>query len=196
MLTYKKLKKCFEKSERVFRERFTKDANIMRLVIETIAKEKNDNGWPLGMLNVLVPELAEALKSWTAGGYEGIRREQEISRIKPGSNAHRLETYFPLLPKWDNEAYHFSKDNTWFCRFKQVPRLELKSFMGCCSPGHSFAYVSNPAVVLKFSALKTARLVGALTTENCEGEVLLPRGATFRVASIEQFSNTIFLEEE
>lgn len=166
----------------------------MKKVITTIAKAKNDNGWPLGMLGALQPQLAKALEYWSAGGYESIRREQESDAVSPGNHASHLEAYFSLLPLWKGEAQHFSKDRGWFNRLA-CGTLELKSYMGCCSPGHSFAYADPPSAVLKFTKLKTARLVGALTTENLEGEILLPKRAIFHVVSVDKSSKTICLEE-
>lgn len=192
--TYDELKACFEKSEQAFRNRFANDIRLMKSVIATIAKSQNNNGWPLAMLGALQPQLASALEHWSAGGYEDIRCAQESGDVKIGTHAHNMEIHFSLLPLWHGEAIHVSKDPEWFSRL-ECGTLELKSFMGCCAPGHTFAYVSAPAAILKFSSLKTARLVGALTTENLEGEVLLPKGAMFRVVSVHKASNTICFAE-
>ncbi len=191
---YAQLKACFMQSQEEFHKTFTKNESLMKLVIATIAKAKNDNGWPLEMLAALQPKLAKALESWSAGGYEDIRRVQEDNAGGAGIHACYLETYFSLLPEWKGEAQHFSKDRGWYKRLA-CGTLELKSYMGCCSPGHSFAYADPPSAVLKFIKLKTARLVGALTTENLEGEILLPKGAIFRVVSVDKSSKTIYLEE-
>lgn len=194
ILSYDQLKSRFIQSERTFRNAFTKDEYLMKSVIAIIANTKNDNGWPLAMLDSLQPQLAEALRHWSAGGYEDIRRAQETDTVRFGTHANNLETHFSLLPPWHGDAQHFSKDPGWFDKVA-CGTLELKSFMGCCSPGHIFAYATRPAAVLRFTALKTARLVGALTTENMEGEVLLPKGAIFRVVSEDKFTNIISLEE-
>ncbi len=191
---YAKLKATFTRSEDEFYEKFTKDILIARSVIATIANAKNDGLWPLAMLRAFQPQLSNALLHWTAGESENIRKEQESRMVKVGSHAHHMEQYFSLLPVWHNEAFHFSKDPAWFKKL-ECGSLELKSFMGCSSPGHTFSYTLPHAVVLRFSSLKTARLVGALTTDHLEGEILLPRRATYRVVNIHKRSKTIYLEE-
>lgn len=192
--TYEQLKACFTQSSKEFHRAFTKNENLMKSAIATIANAKNDNGWPLAMLNALQPQLAKALGHWSAGGYDDIRREQEAGTVISGTHASHLETYFSLLPRWNGEAQHFSKDHGWFNQLA-CGTLKLKSFMACCSPGHSFAYANPPAVILKFTLLKSARLVGALTTENLEGEVLLPKEAIFRVISVDKVSQAVCLKE-
>lgn len=193
-LTYAEIKACFKDSEADFRKRFTSDKGLMESVISIIANSPNDNGWPLAMLGTLQPKLANALKDWSAGGYEEIRHAQESDNVIVGTTAHDMETHFSLLPLWYGEATHVSKDPRWFNRL-ECGTLELTSFMSCCAPGYTFAYVSKPATVLKFLSLKTARLVGALTTENLEHEVLIPKGTTFRVVSAHKATNTICLSE-
>jgi len=193
-LTYAEIKACFEMSEDAFRKRFAGDKCLMESVIATIANSPNDNGWPLAMLGALKPQFASALKHWSAGGYEEIRHAQESDNVMVGTSAHNMETHFPLLPHWRGEATHVSNDSGWFSRL-ECGTLELRSFMGCCAPGYTFAYVSEPTAVLKFSSLQTARLIGALTTENLEHEVLLPKGATFRVVSVHKEIKTICLSE-
>lgn len=193
-ISYEELKTRFQRSKEAFKSEFTSNRRLIKSVIRTIAKSPNDGDFPLGMLEVLEPQLARALASWTSGGYEDIRRAQETDMVKAGTLAHHLETLFPLLPLWHGEANHYSKDASWFNQL-EGERLELKSFMGCCAPGYTFAYAIRPAAILKFTSLRTARLVGALTKENCEGEVLLPKGAVFRVVSLSEKRKTICLEE-
>lgn len=196
MLTpnYAELKARFVRSEVEFCEEFTKDTRLVKSVIATIANAKNDGLWPLAMLSAFQPQLSDALLHWTAGEYEDIRKEQESRIVKVGSPAHHMEQHFSLLPLWHSDAYHFSKDPAWFKQL-ECGTLELKSFMGCSSPGHVFAYALPYAVVLKFSSLSTARLVGALTADHLEGEILLPRGSIFRVVKLHKRSKTIYLEE-
>jgi hypothetical protein len=167
----------------------------MKAVISKIAKANNDNGWPLGMLEALHPKLGKALCFWSAGGYEEIRQAQESGAVKPISYAAHMEAYFPLLPRWRNTARHFSKDPKWL-DLATGELLELKSFMSCCSPGFIYAYANPPRATLNFAKLKSARLLGALSKENLEGEVLLPRGAVFRVVSVNIVSRIVLLEEE
>lgn len=192
--TYTQLKACFTKSPEEFHKAFTNNESLMKSAIATIANAKNDNGWPLGMLDVFQPQLASALTYWSAGGYEDIRHAQENNAVGIGTHACHLETYFSLLPRWGGVAQHISNDYGWFNRLA-CGTLKLKSFMSCSSPGHSIATVDKPEAVLKFTMLKTARLVGALTTEVLEGEILLPKGAIFRVVSVDKSSKTICLEE-
>jgi hypothetical protein len=192
--TYDELKKLFKESEQNFLRRFGGNRDVVKLVVSIIAMSPNDNGWPLAMVRVLEPKLANALGHWTAGGYEDIRRSQEQSTVAPDSHAYNLEQYFSLLPLWPGDAQHVSKDRKWFERL-ECGEFEAKSFMGCCSPTHTFAYVSVPAVTLKFSLLKTARFVGALTTENFEGEILIPKGARFEVTALDKSKRIIYLEE-
>lgn len=191
---YKELKGIYERSQDEFRAEFSGSKDLVRAVVTVLAHAKNDNGWPLAMLAVLRPKFAKALADWTANGYEEIRQQQESDTVRLGTHAKHLERHFSLLPKWHGEAVHISKDEEWFQRVR-YGILELKSFMGCSTPGNTFAYVRYPAATLKFNSLKTARLVGALTKEICEGEVLLPKGSIFQVTSVDKQSRLIFLEE-
>lgn len=193
MATYAQLKREFKESAETFRQTYQNEPELSA-AIAVLARHKNDDGWPLGMLAALKPELARALEHWSAGDYEDIRHAQEHDAVEPGSDAHNLEANFDLLPLWRGRAIHVSKDPLWFHRLRGG-RLVLKSFMGCCAPGHTFAYVSNPAATLLFSRLITARLVGALTTETLEREILLPPAATFRVHAIDAVAKTIKLTE-
>lgn len=193
-LTYSELKNFYINSENEFSKRFASENCLMKSVIETIATSPNDNGWPLAMLTALQPSFANALRYWSAQGYKEIRYAQESESVVVGSPAYHMEANFSLLPLWNAQATHVSKDPNWFSRL-QCGTFELRSFMGCCAPGYTFAYASSPVATLKFSSLKTARLVGALSAENLEGEVLLPKGAVFRVTSMDRATKTIYLTE-
>lgn len=194
VLTYKALKARYILSESLFRDELAADTDRMKDVIATLAKAPIDCLWPLAMLITLHPEFGHALDYWSSGGYEEIRQAQEADMVETGTHANHMETNFSLLPQWRGKARHFSKDSSWFKRL-ECGTLELQSFMSCCSPGHSYAYVVPPAAVLEFSSLRSARLIGALSLEHSEGEVLLPKGAAFRVVSVRERSKTICLEE-
>lgn len=194
-LTYNALKREFQNSKISFKHSYGCDDSIGKAVISVLAHAKYDNGWPLEMLHELSPNLADALKDWSANGYEKIRTAQEADNTASLNHAIFLESEFFLLPIWHGTVRHYSKDLSWYNRLK-AGQLQLQSFMGCCSNGHTFAYALNYAVILEFTNLKSARLVGALTTENCEGEVLLPKGSIFRVVSVDHNSSTIYLEEK
>jgi hypothetical protein len=190
---YTQLKREYQKSQELFRQSYQNEPELSA-AIAVLARHKNDDGWPLGMLTALKPELARALEHWSAEGYEDIRHAQENEAVVLGSDAHNLQANFHLLPLWRGRAIHVSKDPLWFHRLRDE-RLTLKSFMSCCAPGHTFAYVSNPAATLVFTRVITGRLVGALTTENLEREILLPRGALFRVRALDLSTRTIKLTE-
>jgi hypothetical protein len=105
-----------------------------------------------------------------------------------------LEQHLKYLPRWRGIARHYSKSARWF-EVLAKGHLQLESFMGCCKPSYTFAYALDYAAVLIFTELRSARLVGALTLENCEGEVILPRGATFKVISADRASREVVLAE-
>jgi hypothetical protein len=193
--TYETLKECFRESEESFRDQFSKNKRILESTICTLANAKNDGSWPLAMLRMIQPGLALALEHWTAGGFEAIRREQEADLINAGTHAHNMETYFSLLPLWHDTVRHYSKDPLWFRRLESGT-IKLNSFMGCSASGSEFAYALPPTVVLEISELKTARLVGALTLDHLEGEVLLPKGAVLKVIKLDKRSKTIYLKED
>lgn len=166
----------------------------MKSVIATIARANNDHPWPLAMLRALQPKLADALTHWSAGGFEDIRIAQESDTVALDSHAGYLERYFSLLPKWHKNVQHVSKDPEWLSRVAGGT-LVLKSFMSCSASGYNIASISPPCTILKFTNLTSARLVGALSTEILEGEVLLPREAVFSVVSKNYSSKIIVLAE-
>lgn len=194
-LTYQNLKAQFDFDQESFRVKYTETEEARKRVISVLAHAGNDNGWPLAMLAVLEPRLSRGLAAWTAGGYEDIRKAQESGSAVDGSSADCLNQTISLLPYWSGSATHVSKDARWFDRVSNG-LLELKSMMGCCAPGFTFAYVSCPRAILSFTQLKSARLIGALTTENCEREVVLLPGTRLRVVSVERSMNKIHLIEE
>lgn len=166
-----------------------------REVIRVLAFAQNDNGWPLGILQAIAPDLAHALTQWTGKYCGDIRREQESGSVVPGSAADILQRNFADLPLWEDQATHVSKSSAHFDQHQLGDELRLRSFMGCCAPGFTFAYVAQPRSTLKFAELKSARLIGALTTENFEREVVLPPGAKFQVIARDIVSRTITLRE-
>ena len=161
MSTYKALKREFQQNESAFARKYSDHAARVD-AIRLIARAKNDNGWPLGMLRVLVPELAFALKHWTAGGYETIRNAQEGGCVIAGSPADKLLKNFPELPLWRGRATHVSKSPELFDMIRNERKLTLGSFMGCCAPLHTFAYVSRPNATLRFTKLATGYLVAVI----------------------------------
>lgn len=195
MSTYKALKREFQQNESAFARKYS-DHAARADAIRLIARAKNDNCWPLGMLRVLAPELAFALKHWTASGYETIRNAQEGGRVVAGSPADKLLKNFPELPLWRGRATHVSKSPELFDRIRNDRKLTLGTFMGCCAPSHTFAYVSRPSAMLRFTKLRSARLVGALSEENLEREVLLPPGANFALVDWDMGKRILTLHEK
>ena len=90
---------------------------------------------------------------------------------------------------------HVSKDDAWFSIFA-AGSYQLRSFLSCCGSDGSFAYVSHPAVTLVIDRPKTARLLGALTTENFEQEVIFSNNTIFRSKRVDISNRTIHLVEE
>ncbi len=194
MTTYRALKREFQQDKRAFTSKYSDDSALLA-AIRVLAGGRNDNGWPLGMLSVLAPDLAMALDQWTAGGYEEIRNAQEEGRVKAGSPADQLIKNFSKLPLWGGRATHVSKSPELFDRIRNEGKITLSSFMGCCAPPHTFAYVSKPSATLRFTKLSSARLVGALTHENLEREVLLPPGASFDLVDWDMGNRNLTLHE-
>lgn len=194
MPSYQTLKREYQKDKVAFTLNYSL-GNARLQAIRVLAHTKHDNGWPLGMLHVLAPELAPALEEWTAGGYEAIRLAQDEDRVRPGSPADMLLKHFPDLPLWRGTATHVSKSADLFDRIRNERGLTLTSFMGCCAPLHTFAHVSNPKATLRFTKLRTARLVGGLSTEGLEREVLLPAGARFILTKWNMAGRVLTLHE-
>ena len=164
-------------------------------VIKTLALAESDGGWPLAMLDAIEPRLSRGLMGWTAKDYGAIRRAQEMGDLAACPLASELAQTVSLLPRWEGDATFFSKNATWIERLA-TGFLELRSFMGCCAPGYTFAYVSCPRATLQFANLKSARLIGGLTRENLEREVLLLPGTRFHVVDIDKLTNTVHLAED
>lgn len=184
-MRYEILKREFQADADAFREKYG-GGEIRLRVIATLAFASNDGGWPLGMLEVIAPGLARSLQHWTAGGYASIRRAQELGHVVQGSPADILQTSIEDLPAWRGRAVHLSKSLDLFDRVRNDRELKLRSFMSCSAPPFTTAYVAGREVVtLKFTKLRTARLIGALSTENLEREVLLPPRARFALARAE-----------
>ena len=192
--TYKRLKKLFRRDKAEFVSLIEEVGR--EEMIAVLASAEFDGEWPLGLLKAFDPQLARGLTCWTAGGYEEIRKAQETGKIKAGTAAFDLAESFHRLPIWHGPITHASKDKSWFTRLPAGETLVLKSFMGCCAKGHSFGYATTPAATLSFTKLKSARLVGALSKENMEREVLLPDGARFSVVSVDLSSRFIHLVQE
>ena len=190
-MSYQDLKELFLKDENAFKKK-ARDNGITE-TISALAHAEYDNGWPLGMLKTIQPQLAAGLKAWTAGESEAIRRDQELNKIKARTASFYLEKTFELLPIWHQTVTHASKKSDWLTRLPVGSTFELKSFMGCCTEGYSYAYASPPNATLSFSHLTTARLIGALSSENMEREAILPKGARFLVKSVNQSSKIIHL---
>jgi hypothetical protein len=180
-MRYELLKREFRASAEAFAKKYS--SRSLRLqVIATLARAKNDGGWPLEILEVLMPELARGLRSWTGRGYQSIRGAQELGYFAPGSATDLLQRNLSELPLWRGKAAHLSKSLGFFDRVRNDRTLALRSFMSCSAPPYTTAYVDGPDVItLRFTKLLTARLVGALSTENLEREVLLPAGSRFSV---------------
>jgi hypothetical protein len=179
-MRYELLKREFQRDAMAFARTYSGE-DLRLQAIATLARAKNDNGWPLGILEVLLPELAGALADWTAGGYESIRRAQEAGRVATGSAADLLQKNFAALPRWRGTAVHLSKSLDFFDQLRNERELTLRSFMCCSAPPYKTVIDGPDVVTLRFTKLLTARLVGALSTENLEREVLLPTGARFAV---------------
>jgi hypothetical protein len=193
--TYQALKSQFMSDRDLFRARARVDNSTFLATISTLAHAENDNGWPLAMLEAIEPRLSRGLHAWTAKDFGAIRKAQEQGALHVGTIAQDLADTIELLPKWNDSATHVSKDSTWFERLS-AGYLELRSFMGCCAPGYNFAYVSHPRARLAFTGLKSARLIGALTRENLEREVVLLPGSRFRVSTVDMRTATIHLVED
>jgi hypothetical protein len=192
-MRYELLKREFQKDDKAFAQNYSREASRHQ-AIATLARAKNDNGWPLGMLKVLVPELASALENWTAGGYELIRRAQEAGHVASGSAADLLQKHFAALPRYRGRAVHLSTSLDFFDQLRNTRELTLHSFMSCSAPPYKTAIHGLDVSTLRFTKLLTARLVGALSTENLEREVLLPPGARFAVVRADT-SRVLILHE-
>lgn len=196
VLTYAKLKSEFrEMGEEQFSRPYQASRSLRLRAIKALADHKNDNGWPLGILKALNEELSEALADWSAGGYEDVRKDQEANNVLPGSTADKLERNFDDLPLWKEHATHYSKVSTLYERLKNGGGFELRAFMSCCAPGYTPAEVAHPRSTLLFTKLKSARLVGALSTTSLEHEVMLPAGSRFEVVSVDEITRLIKLKE-
>lgn len=191
--SYAMLKTKFRDSTADFAEYVKGSVSWQKKIINSLALAENDNGWPLGMLAIIRPRLAGALTSWSAGGYDEIRRAQEAG--SPHVHAAAINDEFHFLPKWSDRVTHVSKDDAWFSVFADGS-YQLRSFLSCCGSDGSFAYVSHPAVTLVIDHPKTARLLGALTTENFEQEVIFPNNTSFRLKRMDIASRRIHLIEE
>ncbi len=193
-MKYEDLKLAYKNSKNEFSITYGTDVETIKLMIEVLAKADYDNGWPLDMLEAIIPQFANALRFWTAGGFEDYRNAQKGICRKATDIVTNFENHFHLLPLWQDKVRHYSKDKSWLHKCLGE-KLTLDSQMSCCKRGYKYAYALDYSAVLVFNKLKTARLVGSLSTENCEGEVLLPKGSTFEVISI-NYENKIILINE
>ena len=191
---YEQIKEVFHRSEHEFKEMYGKDLEIEKSVIETLANTEYDSVWPLNMLESIRPEFAQTLKLWTAHGFDDFRKTQNGSSRKLINEVKIFENNLHLLPRWNQEVHHFSKSNCWY-ELKPNTTYKLDSQMSCCKKGYTHAYALDYAVVLIFKKLESGRLIGSLSTENCEGEVLLPKGTKYKVTSIQKKRREITLEE-
>lgn len=189
---YAKAKSLYTRSKAEFRKTYAAP-QAKATLIALMAHQEYDNGWPLALLRELEPTFADALERWSGSSYEEIRRRIERGEAALDVYAKAMVDKFDLLPLWSGPVTHVSKDSGWLTRL-QKGNFRLPSFMSCCAEGYTHAYVHEPSAVLRFTALRTARLLGALTTESLEKEVLLPPGALFRVVKQEDW-RTILLEE-
>ena len=193
ILTYDRLKSQFDESKSDFSARYCGTA-LENEAITILARAKYDTAWPLAMLSLIRPQLAEALSFWTARGSTAVRNAQMNGNYDVCPQALSLEREISHLPLWKSSAIHYTKSRALLDKLKLHSIHKLESFMSCCPPGSSFAYVHDPVAVLVFTKLKSARLIGALTEEPHEREVLLPRGASFIVVNDEN-PHDINLEE-
>lgn len=192
-MNYQELKSLFQASRTAFAKLAQSNDRAQKTVIKVLAESENDNGWPLAMLHAIKPDLAEALRQWSAGMYEDVRLAQE--RSLSNEVADVMEAELHNLPRYRDCVTHVSKDSAWFERF-QGGRLELRSFLSTSGIGGSFAYAAKPAVTLRIERPRRARLIGALTTENFEREVLFPKGTCLRLVRMDRVRKVIDLVED
>ena len=181
--------------EEDFGQRYSSPKSLRDKVILLLADRENHGDVPLGLLRGINPELSDALRAWSAGDYEKIRKAQESNSVVAGSMADKLQRNFEDLPLWKKEATHYSKVSFLYKLLKDGGEFTLKASMSCSAPGFRPAEVSVANSTLVFKNLRTARLVGALTTTMLEHEVMLPAGATFTVVDVDHAKRLITLEE-
>lgn len=199
-LTYAALKGLAEAAKqpedfrRKFEELYGAAREEKRRAVRVLAKARCDGEWPWHMVGFFYPAFAEAIKQWSMGGWEDIRLAQCGRGTKLSSEMEVLARHFRLLPRWKRTAYHFSNDRQWFSRLKDGG-LTLDSFMSCTTDQSGKYINTTPESVLVFSGLSSARLLGSISREPWEKEVLLPVGAIFTVSRFDPTTRRIYLQE-
>lgn len=196
LLTYELLMSEYDHlGEEEFGRRYSSPKSLREKMILLLADRKNHGEVPLDLLRGINPELSDALRAWSAGEYEKIRKTQESNSVVAGSMADKLQRNFKDLPLWQKVATHYSKVSVLYKLLKNGGEFTLKASMSCSAPGFRPAEVSVANSTLVFRKLKTARLVGALTTTMLEHEVMLPANAKFLVVDVTHAGQLSTLEE-
>ena len=196
-LTYEKIKSAYDFwGHEGFRRLYPYLFGSKKKIIRLLADRENDGEYPLAILREINEDLSEALTAWTSGHYEKIRCSQESGDVGSGSLAYKLQSNLNDLPSWKKRATHYSNESLLYDQLYDRREFTLLSCMSCSAPGFKPAEVSMPMSTLVFRELKSARLVGALSTTNCEHEVILPANSNFKVIRVDRSNREIFLEEK
>ena len=177
-------------------KKYDSDEELRKKIVGALAslnkkREISEGEAPLLILSKIDASFGDAIRCWTSGNFAEMRKAQEEGQGEFLDRVRCLESRLRYLPLWIEDIQHTSSDESSWRMLLSNGKLELKSFLSCSRLGYKTSY--GVKITLVFRKARGARLIGSLSAELGEGEVLLPRGAQFEV--VERAGSKITLEQ-